>query len=204
MTELLSSEWVFLALFVFAVLDGFFPPMPSETAIIALAAAWSAGDGQPLPLIILIAAAGAFAGDQLTYNVGRGLARRRLRRRPGGLRGLARAQTLIADHGGPALLAARFIPGGRVAATTAAGVLGFPRAAYAAWTGGGAVAWAAYYAAIGSVTGAWLRGNTLLAVIIGVAGGMLLGYVANAVVRRARSSPNRADDDPAPAASPSP
>lgn len=190
MTELLTSEWVYLVLFLFAVLDGFFPPIPSETAVIALATTWVAGDGPNLVLVALVAATGAFAGDQIAYVVGRRVAGRASRRRAGddGTTG-SRARTILLARGGPALLAARFVPGGRVVVTTTAGALGFPRRPFMAWTAAGALAWAVYYALIGSVAGAWLRGNTLVAVVVGVAGGSLLGWLVDRASRRRPSPP---------------
>lgn len=200
MTDLLTSEWVFVVLFLFAVLDGFFPPIPSETAVIALATTWVAGDGPNVVLVALVAAAGAFAGDQLAYVVGRRVAGRTSRRRRTEKAGTAgrRARSILLDRGGPALLAARFIPGGRVVVTTTAGALSYPRRNFMAWTAGGALAWAAYYAMIGSITGTWLRGNTLAAIVIGVAGGSVLGWLVDrGVRRRARHASALLDDDSA-------
>lgn len=187
MTALLASEWVFVVLFAFAVLDGFVPPVPSETAVIVLATAWVNGHGPDLLLMVLVAAAGAFTGDQLAYAVGRRFSGRLAARQEAGLRGsaaLARMQEMLAVRGGPALLAARFVPGGRVAVCVAGGALGFGRRAFMAWTAGGALLWAVYYAAIGSVAGAWLRGNALAAVVVGVAGGTAIGWVVDRVVQR--------------------
>lgn len=178
MTELLSSDLVLVVLFAFAVLDGFFPPVPSETAVIALAAAAGTGAaGPPALLVVAVAAGGAFTGDQLAYGVGRRVSGRLGRTEGRAARAVSRAAERVQRHGGTLLLAARFVPGGRVAATIAAGALGFPRPAYLAWTGAGALVWAAYYAAIGSVSGAWLQGSTLLAIGVGVLGGLLLGSV---------------------------
>jgi membrane protein DedA with SNARE-associated domain len=200
MTDLIGSDLVLVVLFAFAVLDGFFPPVPSETAVIALTAAWGAGDGGPAPLLVVaVAACGAFTGDQLAYLVGRRASGRIGRARGKGARAFVRAGEMVQRHGGTLLLAARFVPGGRVAVTTAAGALGFPRTAYVAWTAAGGVAWGAYYASIGALSGSWLQGNTLLAIVIGVAGGVLLGAVANRCVtamRRAGATPDDVQEEP--------
>jgi membrane-associated protein len=186
-TALLASGWVFVVLFAFALLDGFFPPVPSETAVIALATAWVAGQGPHILLVVLVAAAGAFSGDQLAYTLGRTFSGRLAARQEAGLRGsgaVARVQGLIVSRGGPALLAARFVPGGRVAVTLAAGALRFPRRRFVAWTAGGTLLWASYYAAIGSVAGVWLRGNAPAAIVVGVAGGTAIGWLVDQVLRR--------------------
>lgn len=51
--------------------------------------------------------------------------------------------------------------------------------------------WAAYYAAIGTIAGAWLRGNTVVAILVGVAGGIALGTVVDRVVQTLLRRRNR-------------
>ena len=61
--------WVIGALWGLCVIDGFFPPVPSESLVVALAAI-----GHPSRwLIIPVAAAGAICGDNIAYWVGRQL-----------------------------------------------------------------------------------------------------------------------------------
>src|SRR5664280_2560687 len=80
---LAASPVVYLGMYLFATIDGFFPPIPSESLAIALAAL-SVSSGQPnLALIILVAAAGAFTGDQIAYTIGKRLNTRRIPFRAG-------------------------------------------------------------------------------------------------------------------------
>src|SRR3712207_2552001 len=66
----MGSPWVYAALLAFAALDGFFPLVPSESLVIT--AGVFAANGEPiLPVVILVAAAGAFAGDHVSYAFGR-------------------------------------------------------------------------------------------------------------------------------------
>ncbi len=65
-----ASPLVYLGLYPFAMLDGFFPPVPSERAIIALAALSISGSSANLARILISAAAGAFTGDQIAYRIG--------------------------------------------------------------------------------------------------------------------------------------
>ena len=59
---LVGSPWAFVVLWLLATLDGFFPPVPSETAVIALAAV-SAATGRPeMWLVVVTAAVDAQAG----------------------------------------------------------------------------------------------------------------------------------------------
>ena len=75
---LAASPLVYLGMYLFAVIDGFFPPIPSESLAIALAAL-SASTGQPnLALIIASAATGAFTEDQIAYTIGKRLDVRRI------------------------------------------------------------------------------------------------------------------------------
>ena len=85
---LANAPWVYLALFALATIDGLFPPVPSESVVIALAAL-SVSAGTPnLALILLAAATGAFTGDQIAYAVGSRIDVRRLKilRNPRGQR----------------------------------------------------------------------------------------------------------------------
>jgi membrane protein DedA with SNARE-associated domain len=66
---LAASPLVYLGMYLFSLIDGIFPPIPSESLAIALSAL-SASSGQPnLALIILFAATGAFTGDQIAYTI---------------------------------------------------------------------------------------------------------------------------------------
>lgn len=66
-----QTAWVYVGLFLFAMIDGFFPPIPSESAVIALASL-SASTGHPAMLGVGAAAAlGAFTGDHIAYAIGR-------------------------------------------------------------------------------------------------------------------------------------
>ena len=54
---LAGSPWIFVVLYLFATIDGFFPPIPSESVVIALAAL-AISSGQPnIWLVMLVAAA---------------------------------------------------------------------------------------------------------------------------------------------------
>ena len=67
---LAGSPWILLAVAVLATIDGFFPPVPSESVIIAVAVLAVAGDGPSLWLLILAGAVGAFCGDLIAYTIG--------------------------------------------------------------------------------------------------------------------------------------
>src|SRR5215207_4035306 len=68
--ELISdSWWTYPFIFAFALLDSIVPLVPSETAVIAAGVAAAVGDLNVV-VVILVAAAGAFCGDNLAYEIG--------------------------------------------------------------------------------------------------------------------------------------
>ena len=66
-----GSPWVYIGLLACCLIDGFFPPVPSESLVVALASLALSGAGVNIWLIIPAAALGAFLGDNLAYLLGR-------------------------------------------------------------------------------------------------------------------------------------
>src|SRR5262249_60986537 len=96
---------------------------------------------------ILAAAAGAFAGDNLSYLIGRrfgSLAERRLFSSSRGRAARQWAERSLARYGVPLIIACRFIPGGRTAVTVACGLTGYSRRKVVARTRAAAVIWVLY------------------------------------------------------------
>ncbi|MCU1431132.1 MAG: hypothetical protein JWP95_237 [Actinotalea sp.] len=183
---LAGSPWVFLALYAFATIDGFFPPIPSESVVIALAALGVATGDPNLWLVAAVAAAGAFTGDQIAYSIGRRIPVRRLRvmRGPRAQKAVDWAERALAERGAAFIISARYIPIGRVAVNMTAGTIGFSRRRFTLLAAIAAVTWATYSVVLGIGAGIWLGENPLLAVVVGVAGGMLIGVVVDAVLKR--------------------
>jgi membrane protein DedA with SNARE-associated domain len=165
--DVMSSPWLYLTVFALALLDGFFPVVPAETAVIT-AGVFAAG-GQPdlLPLIA-VAAVGAFVGDHISYALG-GAAGDRFPERARRARAMGWARTAIAERGGLILVIARYIPGGRTAVTLSMGAVGFPRARFAAFDAVAAVTWAIYSALIGYLGGETFDGDPLRGLLFGLA-----------------------------------
>ena len=123
-----ASPFALLVLFALCFVDGFFPPVPSETIVISLAAVAASGQGPPLILVLLIAAAGAFAGDLTAYAIGTKLPLERIPifKTGRGKSALEWARSQIGKRGGSLILAARYVPIGRVAVNVTAGSIGYP------------------------------------------------------------------------------
>ena len=67
-TTLAGTPWALLVLFALAVLDGFFPPVPSEIALVALVvSATSVDDGNRALVAVVVAVTGAVCGDAVAH-----------------------------------------------------------------------------------------------------------------------------------------
>ena len=106
------------------------PALPGESAVIALGVA-TAGSADPrIALLVACAAAGAFAGDNLSYLIGRRFGpavQRRFFATPKGVKARAWAERSLARYGPQLIIVCRFIPGGRTAVTLTCGLTGYPR-----------------------------------------------------------------------------
>lgn len=185
--SLAGSAWIYPVVFVFVVIDGFFPPFPSETVVVALGAL-AVSTGTPHPVwLIGVATAGAVLGDSLAYLIGRriGLTRFGWQRRPGAVRIADRARAALLSRPASLLLTARYIPVGRVAVNMTAGATGFPLRRFLPLAALGGLGWAGYSVLVGMLAGAWLRTNPLLGALLAVAVALLLGVLIDAVVLRA-------------------
>ncbi|NMR18913.1 DedA family protein [Cellulomonas fimi] len=181
-----ASPLVYVALYLFATIDGFFPPIPSESVVIALASLAVSTGAPNIALVGVAAACGAFTGDQIAYQIGRRVDVRRLRVLRGrrGQRSLDWAERTLERRGPSFILAARYVPVGRVAVNMTAGAVGYSRRRFVGLTAIAAVTWAIYSAAIGVGAGAWLADYPLLAIVVGVTGGVLIGLVVDWVLTR--------------------
>ncbi|NTW38701.1 MAG: DedA family protein [Cellulomonadaceae bacterium] len=200
---LAASPWVFVALYAFATIDGFFPPVPSESAVIGLAAL-SVSTGKPnFWLLGAVAAAGAFSGDQIAYSIGQRIRVHDLRFMQGARqrKALAWAERMLAERGATFIIAARYVPIGRVAVNMTAGAVGLSRLRFTGFVAVAAVAWSVYSVMLGIGAGVWLHDHPLLAVVVGVCGGLVLGMVLDPAISWLADRPwvrSRRPEKPAP------
>jgi membrane-associated protein len=118
-----GSDWSYLVVFTIAMLDAFFPIVPSEATAIAAGVVAGTG-GLSVELCILAAALGAFAGDNISYGGGHFLGERLQRRFFSGEKAHRRlewADRTLRERGWYLIVVARFIPGGRTVTTFTAG-----------------------------------------------------------------------------------
>ena len=183
---LASSPWVFAVLVLFVVVDAFFPPVPSETLVIAVAAYAVSTGGPPLWAIVAAAAVGAVLGDSIAYLLGRHLHIRawRVMRARRLQAAFDWAEGALAARPARFIVSARYVPVGRVAVNMTAGAIKMPAPRFVALATVGGVTWAGYSTLIGIGSGMWLGDRPLVAMVVGVVGGIALGYVVDLVVGR--------------------
>ncbi|MFB9798559.1 DedA family protein [Arthrobacter citreus] len=183
-----DAWWVYAALFAFCLIDGFFPPVPSESLVVGMSALVGTGAGPNLWLVGAAAAGGAFLGDNLAYLMGRkiGTERYRWMRGPRMQRGFVWARKELDKRAVSLILIARFIPIGRVVVNLTAGATAFPRRIFVILTTMSALVWAGYSVAIGALAGAWFKDNHLLGVVVAIAVAMVLGLILDRIITKLR------------------
>lgn len=199
---LAASWWVFAALFALCTIDGFFPPVPSESIVITLAVTAHTTGMPNLWIVLLVAMAGAWCGDQIAYQLGRliGTDRTPWLRTERGRTAVAWAERALQNRGASFILGARYVPIGRVAVNMTAGALGYRRERFVAVTIVAAILWATYSVLIGLAAATWLGHNMLLAMAVGIALGVLTGVAIDraltwwAARRTPRAEPVTDDD----------
>lgn len=177
--------WVLLAVYLLCTVDGFFPLVPSESVIVALASISGTADTVSLWWVWLIGALGAITGDQIAYSLGRviGMDRFRWMRSRSVRRAIGSARRALDSHGAMVICTARYIPGGRVAVNYTAGATGYPRLRFTALDVFAAFLWSGYSIGIAKATTGWLD-NTLLQITVAVVAAAAVGWVADLVLKR--------------------
>ncbi|MFD5214390.1 DedA family protein [Microbacterium sp. NPDC058345] len=185
-TDLAASPWVYAVVFAVCAIDGFFPPVPSETVVVGAATIASATGAPMLPLLIGVAAMGAIAGDNIAYLLGRtiGTTRFRWMRARSIASALEWARRGLEHRGALLIFTARYIPVGRIAVNMTAGATGYPPRRFVPLSIAAGVAWAAYSSLFGVVAGRWLHDQPLLAIVLAVVVAALVGWIVDLVLRR--------------------
>lgn len=176
-----GEPWVLIAVAALCTIDGFFPPVPSESLVVGLAAVGR----PPWWLLAPVAALGAIFGDNIAFFIGRRLGHTRLftggRRRD---RTVTWARRQLQRRGPLCILVARYIPGGRVIVNSMAGATGFSYRIFLAVDIIAGILWAAYSVAIGTGTASIVGGNHMLAMMLGIALAVAIGAVLDQILRR--------------------
>jgi membrane-associated protein len=151
-----DAWWSYPLIFGVAMVDAFFPLVPGET--VAITAGVLAASGQlSLPLCIAAAALGAFVGDNISYAIGSWSGEhtvKRLFRGEKAHRAFEWAERTLEERGTYLLVVARFIPGGRTAATFSSGyVQSYPWRRFVVADALAALIWGSYAVLLGYLGG---------------------------------------------------
>jgi membrane protein DedA with SNARE-associated domain len=197
--DVLASSWTDGGSLGYPVLVGgvllgsVVPVVPTGAVVGAAAAVAVTTDDLSLPLVVLLATLGAFAGDVVTFGICRFGG-------PAAVRWVARGQHAerieevrgqFRRHGWQIIVTGRLLPAGRIPVLIAAGALAYPwrRLLPASFAAG--LVWAVAYALVGVVSGG-IFDSPLLATLIATLLVLLVGVVLNLVSghrRRAAAPP---------------
>ncbi len=185
-----TSPWFYLALFLVAMIDAFFPAVPSESLVVS--AGVFAATGEPnLFAVIGVATLGAFAGDHVSYMIGRTAGGRVLdRAKPGSKKAAAleRGGKLLDDRGGTIVIVCRYIPGARTAITLSAGALRYPLSKFSLFDGIAALSWGTYSALVGFIGGAAFEEDPFKGLALGLGLALTVTFAVE-LVRHLRRPP---------------
>jgi membrane protein DedA with SNARE-associated domain len=175
--------------------------VPSETAVIALGVATAGSTDPRIAVLVVLAACGAFLGDNATYLLGRRFGPTVAGRVFAGQRGARRrvwAERSLGRFGTRIIIGCRFIPGGRTAVTLSCGLIGYPRRRFIAATACAAVLWASYAFLIGRLGGKAFEDRPWAGLLLALGLTVLISAMIE-VVRRAQAwQRRRAETTPPP------
>jgi membrane protein DedA with SNARE-associated domain len=189
--SMIDSPWLWVVVFAVAGLDALLPFMPSETTVV-IVGVLIAPDLALLPMLILVAATGAWAGDCLAYTFGRYSGPKVIARMTRSEKGRHRhewAKTLLRRHGNILIIAGRYIPGVRAVTMLTAGALRYPTRQFLVTDAVGAGVWATQAALIGALGGAAFKDNPVMGMLLALGLGLVLATLIEVIRRLAAPVP---------------
>jgi membrane-associated protein len=198
LTDAVSGEWwSYLVIFAVAVIDAFFPLVPSETLVV-IGGNLAGSNDLELLLVILAGATGAVIGDNISYGVGTLVGERTVKRwfrTEKSRRRLEWAERTLDERGAYIILIARFIPGGRTAVTFSAGyVHAFSWRRFIVYDVIACTLWATYAAMLGYFFGRTFEENPVWGVVLAIMIAVSLGALVELIRHLRRRSRERVAD----------
>ena len=148
MVENLVQDYGLVLLFLLVGMESAGIPLPGETALVIAGVLASRGD-LDIVAVISVAAAGAIAGDNVGYWIGRTGGRRLLKRwswlERHASRVLPWSERFFERHGAKTVFLGRFIAVLRVTAAWLAGVSKMPWWRFLLWNAAGGICWAVLF-----------------------------------------------------------
>ena len=180
--------------------DAIFPLVPSEMVVIT-GGALSADGRANIFLVLLLAALASWLGDMVVFQLFRRRLSHLLDRWRWGRRVHRGIHRAIAKAGRTTtygtIIGARFVPGGRLATSAAAGIASVSVRGFSLCAGLGAVLWACWLVGLGYFTGSATRLPFWASSLIGVVLGLLVGAAVGIIATRRRGSRSPVDEPPA-------
>jgi membrane-associated protein len=184
---LTGSTWTYALLLGICAGDAVFPILPSETAVIVCGIQAARGE-LSLGWVITFAALGAFVGDNASYAGGRWFGHPVAERFFSGERAQARidwAKRFLKERGSYVLIVARFVPGGRTAATFTSGLVQLRWATrFAPFVLVAAILWGTFGALLGYLGGRVFRDKPIYALLLAFGIAALVTLAVELVRRR--------------------
>lgn len=193
LVESASAPWLLPVLFLLVVGDAFLVVLPSETAVVALAALAAASGEPSLLLVVPVAAAGAVVGDLLCFLIGRKVGvdqwawqrRGRVAAAIDGVRDAVRTRPAVL------IFTARYIPFARIAVNLSAGAVGLPVPRFLPLSALAGLAWALYNVGVGAAFGTLFGDQPVLAILVSIVVAAGVGIVVDTVTRRVAEARGR-------------
>ncbi|NUU31487.1 VTT domain-containing protein [Arthrobacter sp. C9C5] len=171
--------------------DAIFPPVPSEMVVIT-AGALSADGRANVFLVAILAALASWLGDIMVFQLFKRRLSHVLDRWSWGRKFHSGVHLAIARAGRSstygAIIGIRFIPGGRLATTAAAGIANVSTGGFSFCAALGGSLWAVWSVGLGYVTGSATKLPFWASSLIGVGLGLVIGAVVGVVVTRRRGN----------------
>src|SRR3990170_5329413 len=188
-----GSSWSYFVIFMVAVIDAFFPLVPSETVLVIGGNLAASGDLNLL-LVILAGAAGAILGDNISFGIGSWVGERTVKRwfrSEKAHRRLEWAERTLDERGAYIIIIARFVPGGRTAVTFSAGyVHSLPWRRFIVYDVIAGLIWGTYGALLGYFGGKTFENHPWRGLLLALVVAMAAGLPVEAV-RHLRARPRR-------------
>jgi membrane-associated protein len=181
-----GSALSYVVAFGLPCLDAVIPVLPSETVIIAFGVATAGSSDPRIFLVLACAAAGAWAGDNLSYLIGWRFGPWATRRFFSGEKGAARkdwAERSLNRFGIGLIIVCRFIPGGRTAVTLCCGLIRYPWRRFSIAVAFAAVIWAAYAFLAGRVGGTAFEHMPVVGFAVAFGGVLVISGIVEGVRR---------------------
>lgn len=200
-----ASPWALALVAAALVVDGFFPFIPGEMLVVAVASAAAVAGHNPL-VVLAVAVPAALAGDLVAYHLGRrlGIERWASGRHPKLARAFAYSRRRLDASPAAMLLTAKFLPFVRVAVTMTAGSARMPLRRYLPLALASVTLYTGFNLAVGTLVGSaafGVLGNPLVSLGVSLAVGLGAGLGVDALTRlvsrrRAAAAPAAAPSAP--------